>query len=815
MESEEAKKDYPDEEQRLAVANSIWEDQDTQEREIRDNVKLEKILSDMARNLQKKNPDMSKEEAEELAKILFFKKNKNKKTKETSIKACPAQISYREEEGEFYSKGFICTTHVDRYTEDGYEGTMLSHEALVQIRDAINNSIAPDGEIGSTRTASYRHDWVKQNNPGLDAAGMAMPPAEIRQTEDGQYGVWVETHHNKNHELYEKIIYDVKNGYLPGYSIEFKEGQSEPVRIKGKMIKLIKSIKNFFGYAFASARMIANPHALISGFGYREIMEMQEESHSKTKEVSNMITQEKYDALKKKEEAGEELTEEEQKQMKEYKSEGKEDKKVESKEEMKSESKKEESESDDKEEKKEKVKQKEVEEEPEESEEEAEEKESIESRESVDYNKIVDEVIKTKEYQEAINNIKPENKIKIKEADTMENISVREMNDSLGKINFQTGDGLVKYRESVGNYLESNPDYFSKVLSNPSNYTVGFNSNLKVRTVGKGLVVSGDIKVRDTLGTGDNESEYTQADVEFADVFAPGIIDTFNNQTNLFGFLNKEQHIGGEHYQWKMVTNRDPDGNDTFVGHNDVSVVKNFSSKNNYQTPLKIARRGVSVTDFINRYSARSLGDLFQLELDLQMKEMMKDVNKALFAEVADGTGNAPLGLEAVADSAGNTTLYGVSRSTANRLAPDTASDTYEAIGGATTEAKIREKMSYLETEGTALGDIVIIASPTTRDYIMNLLDGQRRFNTTEAAFGFNKMNVPSYDGVPIIVDSDCNSDALYFIDRSSDVIVIGMEPKIVQLAKVGAATEAYLEMHFAHVYKQPRRISMLDTLTS
>ena len=98
---------------------------------------------------------------------------------------------------------------------------------------------------------------------------------------------------------------------------------------------------------------------------------------------------------------------------------------------------------------------------------------------------------------------------------------------------------------------------------------------------------------------------------------------------------------------------------------------------------------------------------------------------------------------------------------------------------------------------------------------ILNLLDGQRRYNTVEASFGFNRATVPSYDGVPIIVDADCNSDAIYFIDTSAqgDVIVIGMAPQIVQLAKVGAAVEAYVQMDFAHVYKQPRRIGMLDTL--
>jgi len=220
------------------------------------------------------------------------------------------------------------------------------------------------------------------------------------------------------------------------------------------------------------------------------------------------------------------------------------------------------------------------------------------------------------------------------------------------------------------------------------------------------------------------------------------------------------------------------------------------------------------VTDFLNRYSARALGDLFQIEINLQMLELMNVVNKALFAEVADGTNNNPLGLEAVADASGNGTLYGKSRSTANRLSPDTATDTYEAIGGDLTEAKLRAHITSLEIAGVRSGDIAIIAHPTTRDYLYNLLDNERRFTTTEASFGFNKKTIPSFDGYPMVVDPDCNSDAIYIIDQASDVIVMAMEPRITQLAKISAATEAYIEMNFAHVYKEPRKISMLDTLS-
>ena len=794
MSSDEAKRDFPDNEQRLAVAFSKWRE---------------------------------------------FKKSKKE------IRPCSINISLKEKDNEYYSEGFIATTHPDRASDPqaGVVGDVLSKNVLKQIAEFINETVATIKGIGSTRTVSLQHDWVKEGNPDLVPAGMAMPPAEVRETGDGHFGVYVKTHHNKNHPEFKEILYNVEHGYLPGYSIEYEPGDSELITVNDQPFRFLKSITNFVGYAFASARKIANPSAVITTFGYKEIEEKmvnntnnlkywtseqeghthewdeisdytsensghkhkialenmtaefgdENHSHQLTRDLVDMKETEVKDQITEEKEVQEmveqtEIKEEDPKQ--ELKESDVEATEVKETEEEESEEKIEEDVSED------------------EGEEAIEEKE-VKSKE-VDVKDAVKEIIKSPEYKEAVDSVKLESKAL--NTGTMEenqmNIRIKEMNDSLVK-----GD-LVSAKEAGLQFIRENEDFYVKAIQDPKHYSVGFKSNLNIKAVGKGLKIMGGVQVKGTLDSSSNASTYTQQPVEFADVFAPGILDTFNNQTNLFGFLEKENHPGGTAYQWKMVINKDPDSNNTFVDFDDVTVAKNFSDKNNYQTPIKVARRGVSVADTTLRYSTQSLGDLFQLELDLQMKEMMNDVETALFAEVADGTNNNPLGLEAVADSAGNTTLYGFTRSTANRLSPDSAGDTYTAVGGSLTEALMRTKMSYLETEGVLLGRMAIVASPTSRDYLLNLLDGQRRFNTTEATFGFNKMMVASYDGVPIIISDKCNSDAIFIIDRDSDKIIMAMEPRIVSLAKVGAATEAYVEMHFAHVYKQPRRIGMLDTLS-
>jgi hypothetical protein len=198
----------------------------------------------------------------------------------------------------------------------------------------------------------------------------------------------------------------------------------------------------------------------------------------------------------------------------------------------------------------------------------------------------------------------------------------------------------------------------------------------------------------------------------------------------------------------------------------------------------------------------------------------MVDVEKALFTEQADGDGNKPLGLEAVADSTGNATLYGKSRTTANRLKTTALTGTLVSQAGVLTEDAFRNGFDLLETEGSRKEDLAIITNPLGRSRLFNLLDGNRRFATVEATFGFNRMMVPSHDGIPIIVSPFCTSTVhtadnaktcYYIIDTSADKIVVAMAPQLISLAKVGAGTEAYLEYHFAHIYEQPRRIHMID----
>ena len=735
-----------------------------------------------------------------------------------------SKIKIREIDGEFYTDGWIGTTHIDRAVEDGYENTMFTRNFWEAAAKAMNGPEDNIDSIGNTRAVSIQHDWIKERDSSKKPIGMAMPGVEVREYEDadgvkdGHYGLWGTTHLNRMHEDFNDTKYNIEHGYYPGYSIEFQEGEWKGVNIAGRAVKVIDSFKEWLGYAYAGARLIANPKAIITSFGYREV---EEALKNKLLEENNM-SKEKIDVLIR--EIGEINSE-----VKPEDLEGKTEEELVA---VKAEEQVKVDEAQERESKLkvlEEAKIREIAEAKVKEEIDAKIEAGVKLREAdikkgIKVEDMVASIRESEEYKNALGAIEVKTRVakQSKGDNQMESINYRMMKDSLEKQNY------AQFRNAARGYAEEH-DIVKKAFADPASYVeqgLMKNSTLKVRTEGKGLHVFGDIQIRSTLDTGSNpEGTYGQQGAEFSDVYMPGLIDTFNNQRNYLGFLEKEEHVdGGEYVGWILITSQNKDANTVHVDFDKVTVEKSYSSKEKIRSPLKIARVGISVADTTLRYSSRNLGDLFQRELDTGMNYMMNDIDSKLFAETQDGAGNNPLGLEAVADTTGNTTIYGKVRSTTNRLTTGTLADTYNAVGGALTETLLRAGLTKIETRGSNLGRVAIVTSPKGKNFLFNLLDGNRRFGTTQAEFGFNQMTVASYDGIPIITDHNCNSTAataaaasacLFFVDRDQNKIVIGMEPRITNLAKVGAATEAYLEMDYAHVYKDPTRIYMLDTFTT
>jgi len=203
------------------------------------------------------------------------------------------EIEIKEDAGEFYSEGFVATTHPDRAENGKYKGDILSKEAVAKVVEQINSRKDLMADL-----VSVSHDWIKEKNPNLPVAGRAIQ-AELRDLPGGHVGAFVKTHHNKTHPKFSDIKYEVEKKYLPGYSIEYRAKKTHDASLSNGTYRLVDDL-DLVGYGFASGRKIANPAAAITAFGYKEIMDSihVEQTAIKTNEVLNMAEETKAPEIK-------------------------------------------------------------------------------------------------------------------------------------------------------------------------------------------------------------------------------------------------------------------------------------------------------------------------------------------------------------------------------------------------------------------------------------------------------------------------------------------------------------------------------------
>lgn len=221
------------------------------------------------------------------------------------------KIQLKEDEKDYHVLGFIATSHPDRASNGQFEGDIIPKPTLTKIAEQINNRYKP--EAGA---ASYRHDWIRKNDPNLPIAGVSSSPAILKQTEDGQWGVFVDTVVSKSHPNYENIKTEVEQGIIPGFSIEYVAKDFIPTEKEGKKYRVLTDV-DMLGYGFANRRLIANPHAEIVDFGYKELVSthyLNNESQKDNDLIKEHASEGEYPAEeaehKKKKKKGEKMEEE-------------------------------------------------------------------------------------------------------------------------------------------------------------------------------------------------------------------------------------------------------------------------------------------------------------------------------------------------------------------------------------------------------------------------------------------------------------------------------------------------------------------------
>jgi len=622
-----------------------------------------------------------------------------------------------------------------------------------------------NGGFSESSKGDYHHD--RDDEHLLSRADYA----EVLPFEDGNYGLWIADFVNTRHPGFKSYAkYELENGLLPGYSVEYDKRHEYKVGSQ----TIVPPQSDLWGYAHAS-----RPYNLQSlktsyrenGYNFARIPNLNLDTKKTTEEI-NMGDEDKP--------APAQETKPEDSDVKNREDTTKE------------------------------VPVQEPDKNPE-----------VKDREQNPLDSFKKELENlTLKMREITSGLEPEKKVLVKDREHEEEekkmelpIRFREMNDAVEKRDW------LAFREAGKAYINDNSDEIKLRMRGEG---IPLRTTMKMRSVGNKLeIIKGpDLKFRDILGSGSNAGAYTETSVEFADIYQPGIVEMYNNAPGLLGAMTKEDWSGGPFYQWRIETSRNTAGG--AVDPDNVSVETGYITKLKLEQEIKVYRYGVAVNDYTLHHSAKEIGDLFQFEVNKAMQALLHKLGQDLYREGVGTTSSDTqiLGLEAVADSTGNATLYGKTRSTySDTLVAASLTDTFVNNNGDVVEAELRNGCTKLETEGSMPEDIMLVTTPTVRGYLLNLMDTSIRFASINATasqtFGFNKVGTTAYfDGYPILVDFRCtstNGSPIYIIDRSAWKLIMSKAPQLTGLAKVSASESAYVETYLTTVYTHPRRIHLYD----
>lgn len=311
------------------------------------------------------------------------------------------------------------------------------------------------------------------------------------------------------------------------------------------------------------------------------------------------------------------------------------------------------------------------------------------------------------------------------------------------------------------------------------------------------------------------DTDYLQSAAELQDAYDPVIYNLLNQKTTLWGLLAKDNYAGKGNNQVQFTAKTAANASAGFYTGNAVTSGNVFRLK--FQTKFKKIQVGVSVDgDMIAAARGGPVSDVFAQEVMDSTIDMLSVLNAALFAETGLETAPEIIGLEYISDSAGNTTLYNLTRSTTNRLAPASAGDTY--INGASaqiTMANLRSAIRQPILEGADRKNLVLVTHPIQADILRSKFDDiQRRMSPKDTGLGFETDLF--VDGVPVFEDKDCTSDNWHCVDLETHRVAIWQPPTIEILGKTGDSMNGFIKMYLATYNRRPRGLTMIyDNATS
>lgn len=709
-------------------------------------VSREESIKAIKKSLRKAHSDWSEEKIESSANAVFDSKKKDSSESKEVLFSASEGIDWKEDlEAQTFYSKGYAAT-----TDYDRVGDILTLDCLEDAANQINTLTNIDAD-----EVSYRHDRSDPKPMAIAEHNASV----VSISEDGSYGLLVTSNHVKTHDKYDEYVSDVKNGVVKGLSIEYvplnvledtrQFNDDGTVRSGHRIIDQI----SLRGYGYASGRFIANPEARLVEFGYKEIVKQKknfegEKIMTENKEVqieTPVLVPEVKEAIA-----------------------------------------------------------------------------PVDVKESIDMNKLLTELkesnkdsvaialkelLTDKILQKEIKDLKVENKVMNKEGENMSDSNSMELKELKMILSNKELDVDVKFKEAgliaekLGFVKHNNADGLILKQSSARETGLAFK---EFRTNGAKLEFKG-LSITTNQNT---DTDYLLSAAELRDVFDPVIYDALNQSTTTWAILRKDDfsNKGNNQVQFVLETG----ANSTAGFYNGNSVATSQSALLKMMTRFKKVQVGVAVDgDMIAAARGGPVGDVFGLHVRLATKTLLNTINVSLFAEVGLETAAGPIGFEYICDSAGNTTLYNLTRSTTNRLAPDAAADTY--INGQSARISVNNMRLAIEQavkEGADINNLVFITHPTQERLFKGIYDASQRLMPTSSRFGF--AGRPEFDSVPVFADKNCNTDDWFLVDLESHRIAIWVPPTLEMLGKSADSVEGFIKCYLATYNTMPRRMVMI-----
>jgi len=690
-------------------------------------------------------------------------RSKEKKEKICSIRG----LEIKEDGGAYHVEGLIATDHIDEY--DKQDGINMPDYAPVKTLEAWANQINTNEQA---RVMGVHHSEGRAFNAEyFGVADVENTPAKVVVLSDGHNGLYVDTKLLADDPRTPEIISDFQTKELNSFSITYDVGDDgfDFDIVDDRLVRVLTDKSMLFGYTAANNPV--NPMAISTGHGYKEFKELISHTQLNLKEVKKMENKKK----EVKEEVAEVVAESEEITP------------VEAAPAV------------------EEVAESEV------GSDEPSEGDVAEMKEFRAFraNKKVLEEKEALERQAGIIAVKIAEKMEVKEKVLKDNNVTNAKEVSLEMKEFMEARDSTKTLEIKQQFSRAGALCESIELDwQKSTTSMAEGREYKsFGIVGRNLEYKG-------LGITTNQNadtDYLQSSAELQDVYDPIIYNALNQATLTWNILAKDDYSskGNNQVQFTLKTA----ANTSAAAYSGNAVATGNVTRLKYQTKFKKYQVGVSVDgDMIAAARGGPVSDVFAQEVMDSTMDLLAVINAALFAEVGLETADGIIGFEYIADSAGNTTLYNLTRSSANKLAPASAGNTYiDQASAVISMTNLRAAIRNNVTDGSNKRDLVFITSPTQGDMLRGKFDDSRRMLTArDTDFGFSTDLF--VDGIPVFEDKDCNTDDWFCVDLSSHRVGMWIPPTIERLGKSADSEDAFIKTYFATYNRAPRRLVQIHT---